>query len=192
MELEKRANKQSILLTLIMYLIFIFNCIAGYTNDKITLTPLLVSVIFGLLNCTALFFVYKANKASGLVKYISLAGLYINHVFLTIATEISPSSFIIFVILVAMSLMFFNKKLTGSALVITASTHAVFTILNMPENITALDMLPSLPVFIGFILASFCSLRIYGEMVKLVKSMRKREQAASGMLEILPITYMKR
>lgn|GEM_PF-1308746 len=50
MELEKRANKQLILLTPIIYVIFIFNCIVGYVVNKITLIPLLISVILGLLN----------------------------------------------------------------------------------------------------------------------------------------------
>lgn len=169
MELEKRLNKQSILLTPIVYVIFIFNCAIGYIANKITLTPLFVSFILGLLNCITLFYVYKVNKASKLIKYITLAGLYINHVFLMITTEISLSNFIVFVILIMISLMFFDKKLTESILVITALTHIVFAILKMSDNITGLDILLNLLVFIGFVWITYSSLKIYKEMIERIR-----------------------
>ncbi|HHW30736.1 MAG TPA: hypothetical protein GXX20_03545 [Clostridiaceae bacterium] len=168
MNLEK-ANKQLILLTPITYIIFIINCIIGYLTDKTTQTPLIVSIVLGLVSCIALFFIYKANKVSKLIKYITFAGLYINHLFLMIATEISLSNFIVFIILITMSLMFFDKKFTYSILAIAILTHVVFTVSKMSDNINMLDILLNLLILVGLICTTYISLRIYGETVELVK-----------------------
>ncbi|HHV95786.1 MAG TPA: hypothetical protein GXX37_04815 [Clostridiaceae bacterium] len=168
MELEKRANKQSVILSIIMHKIFIFGCIVGYIAGKTTLTPLFVSVILGLLSCITLLCIYKTNKTSKLIKYITFSGLYINHVFLTIATEISLSNFIVFVILITMALMFFDKNLTKAALIITTLTHVALTYASKSGNVTIWDMLLNLLVFVGFIWMTYNSLKIYEEVIMLI------------------------
>ena len=62
-ELVKRANKQSILLVHVIHFLFIINCIQAYISDKITLVPLLVCIISGILNCAALFIIYRINNS---------------------------------------------------------------------------------------------------------------------------------
>jgi len=82
-ELLKRANRQSILLVHAMHFLFIVNCVQAYINGKIPLAPLLVSIISGILNCAILLFIYRADALSKLIRYISLAGLYLTCIFRT-------------------------------------------------------------------------------------------------------------
>lgn len=170
MELERRVNKQAILVAAVMHAIFIFNCIVGYATDQITLTPLFVSIILGILSCLALLSIFRVNKASKLIKYFVLVGLYLNHVFLMFATEIALSSFIVFVIMIVMSFTYLDKKLTGSTLAITALTYVVFTISRLSGHITILDILLNLSVFTGFMWATHNSLKIYEGIVEIIKN----------------------
>ena len=169
-ELLKRANRQSILLVHAMHFLFIVNCVQAYINGKIPLAPLLVSIISGILNCAILLFIYRADALSKLIRYISLAGLYLTHVFLMITTRISLSNFIVFVALIILSLMFFNKWLTGAVLLTTVLTHVVYTAITQRNELSLADILINVLMLIGFTWAALASLHLYGKMTEFLKT----------------------
>jgi len=169
-ELLKRANRQSILLVHAMHFLFIVNCVQAYINGKIPLAPLLVSIISGILNCAILLFIYRADALSKLIRYISLAGLYLTHVFLMITTRISLSNFIVFVALIILSLMFFNKWLPGAVLLTTVLTHVVYTAITQRNELSLADILINVLMLIGFTWAALVSLHLYGKMTEFLKT----------------------
>lgn len=173
--MEKNANKQSIIITSVIHIIFVINCIVGYISGEITLIPLYVSSALALLNCIILFIIYKVNRTARLIRYITFSGLYISHVFQLALTKISLSNFVVFIILIMMSLMFLDKKLTVSILTITALTHVIFTVLNIYDSITLWNILLSLLVFITFAWATCKSFGIFRETTEQIKTDTKKK-----------------
>jgi methyl-accepting chemotaxis protein len=169
-ELVKRANKQSILLVHVIHFLFIINCVQAYISDKITLVPLLVCIISGILNCAALFIIYRINALSVLIRYVGLAGLYLTHLFLMTTTQISLNDFIVFTALLIISLMFFNKWLTGAVLLTTVLTHVAYTALTQIGDLLLMDILMNLLIYTGFTCASLATLQTYGKMTDSIKT----------------------
>ena len=178
MELVKRANRQSLLLALIMHLLFTINCIAGYTAGNTTLTPLIVSAALGLISFIASLFIYKANGNSKLVRYTTLAGIYLNHLFLMITTEISLIDFMVFAVLILMAFMFSDITLIKAVVALTAAKYTVFVVLRKAGDLTLPDILLCLIIFVGVILAAFGSLRVCEGMDRLWKA--EDEKKAGG------------
>lgn len=160
MELVKRANRQSILLVLIMHLLFVINCIAGYTGGKITLTPLIVSAALGIANCVGSFLIYRANEDSRLVRYTAAAGIYLNHLFLMITTEISLVDFLVLAVLLIIAFMFSDKTLAKSVVIFAASAYAIVAAIKKAGGLSLPDIFLFLLALAGFIWAVFGSLRV--------------------------------
>lgn len=114
--------------------------------------------------------IYKANRTSGSIKYIALAGLYLNHIYMKAATGISLDDFIVYTALIILSLMFTDLPLTKSVLAITAMTHIVFVFSERQFNVSAPEVVLLLLALSGFILATFGSLRICKNTLKSIKS----------------------
>ncbi len=173
---ERRANKLSIRFSLLMHAVFAVNCIAGLVDEKIPQTPLFVVVATGLLSCIVLLSLYKSNRESGLIKYIALAGVYASHVYLALATDISLNGFIVFIVLIMISLMFLDRILTMSVLAISALTHAGLVFLEMysnlaaGENLALTEILTHVAALVVFVLIAFGSLKIYVETAKTLKA----------------------
>jgi len=94
-------------------------------------------------------------------------------------TEVSVNNFTVFVILIVMSLMFFDKKLIASVLVITMLTHMVFSGLKA-SSITEVDTLSGLLIFIVFIGATYSLLKIFDEAIMLVKNSTEKRKDDLG------------
>ncbi|HHY36480.1 MAG TPA: methyl-accepting chemotaxis protein [Firmicutes bacterium] len=169
MELEKRVNKQAILVAVVMHAIFILNCLVGYVTGQITLKPLIFSLALGVFSCLTLFAIYRVNKTARAIKYLSLIGLYSNHVFLMLTTDIALSSYIVFVVLIMVSLLYLDKRLPGAILLLTALTHLFFSIFRPAGQIAVLDIFLNLAVFAGFMWITANSLKIYRELAEIVK-----------------------
>lgn len=170
MELAKKANRHAVFWVHVMHLIFIINCIIAYINVKTTLVPLLVTIIAGMLNCVSTLLIYRANSLSDLIRYIGPAGIYLTHLYLMITTQISLSNFIVFLALIIMSLMYFNKWLTGSILLLTVLTQTIYTAMVQQGGLTLQDILINVLTLAGFALAATASLHIYGKMAVSIKA----------------------
>jgi len=169
-ELVKRANGQSILLVHLIHLLFIINCIFAFANGKIQVVPLVVSIIAGVLDCAALLFIYRADPRSKLIRYIGLTVLYLTHLFLVITTQVPVNDFIVFIALVTISLLYFDKWLTGSVLLVTTLTHLLHELLSLRGGIQLPELILNVLLFAGFACAALVSLHLYGRMAEAMKT----------------------
>ncbi len=169
-ELVKRANGRSILLVHLIHLLFIINCIFAFANGKIQVVPLVVSIIAGVLDCAALLFIYRADPRSKLIRYIGLTVLYLTHLFLVITTQVPVNDFIVFIALVTISLLYFDKWLTGSVLLVTTLTHLLHELLSLRGGIQLPELILNVLLFAGFACAALVSLHLYGRMAEAMKT----------------------
>lgn len=170
MESVKRANRRSILLVHLVHLLLIFSCIFAFTSGKIQVVPLVVSIVAGVLDCAALLIIYRSDPRSKLIRYIGLTVPYLTHLFLVIASQAPVDDFIIFIALITISLMFFDKWLTGSILLVTVLTHLLRTVLPQCSDIRLSYLILNVLLFAGFACAAFVSLHLYGKMTAAMKT----------------------
>lgn len=169
METVKRANNLTMLLVPLMHVIFALNCIVGYGDYSSSLVHLFVTVVIGSINCSALYLIYKNDKASIFIKYISLSGLYINYAYLFFATELSASNIIATFVLLLLSLMYLDLILIKSFAAILAFTYLIHSIARI-SDITVFKVILLLAIYAGLGFIGYKSLYFFDNIVKLFKN----------------------